>query len=167
MKLPFNFTKKTEKKLSDHLEQSKKRRLKERAPVEGPMVGYPIPKNFQIIERYTLAPPFAYAVIAEDPSSKLPYYFVDELELTEQEKMLYSSIIAVLQTELKAPREEVNPKKYFAQEAQKIVDRYRMMRAANVQASWAKILYYFVNGDYTSHYFGAAWVVWVWDCNTS
>ncbi|MCL4519596.1 MAG: type II/IV secretion system ATPase subunit [Thaumarchaeota archaeon] len=142
MKISFKLTKNTANKLSEHVEKTKKRQIKEKAPVEGPMVGYPIPKNFQIIERYTLAPPFAYAVIAEDPSSKLPYYFVDELELTDAEKTLYNGIISVLQTELKAPREEVNPKKYFAQEAQKIVDRYRMMRAANVQASWAKILYY-------------------------
>lgn len=106
------------------------------------MVGYPIPKNFNVIERYTLSPPFAYAVIAEDPEAKLPYYFVDELELTNQEKILYNNIIAVLQTELKAPREDVNPKKYFAQEAQKIADRYQLTTSKNAQVSWAKILYY-------------------------
>ncbi|MGI0079133.1 MAG: hypothetical protein ACRECH_05875, partial [Nitrososphaerales archaeon] len=86
-------------------------------PIEGPMVGAPIPKNFRVVERYPLSPPFAYAVVAEDPDKRLPYYFVDELELSEAEKELYSNIIATLQVELKAPRDDINPKKYFEQQA--------------------------------------------------
>ena len=66
--------------------------------VEGPMVGRPIPKNYEVLERYALTPPFAYAVIAEDTSQKLPYYYVDELELTTKELTLYNNILTVLQT---------------------------------------------------------------------
>jgi archaeal flagellar protein FlaI len=111
-------------------------------PAEGPMVGYSIPKNFQVIERYSLSPPFAYAVIAEEPIQKVPYFFIDELELSNNEKIIYNNIISVLQTELKAPREDVNPKKYFAEEAQKIADRYRLTQSKAAEVSWAKILYY-------------------------
>ncbi|MGI0085070.1 MAG: type II/IV secretion system ATPase subunit, partial [Nitrososphaerales archaeon] len=111
-------------------------------PIEGPRVGAPIPKNFRVVERYPLSPPFAYAVVAEDPDKRLPYYFVDELELSEAEKELYSNIIATLQVELKAPRDDINPKKYFEQQAQLIADRYQLTQKKNTTVSWAKILYF-------------------------
>jgi archaeal flagellar protein FlaI len=111
-------------------------------PIEGPMVGKVMPKNFQVLERYALTPPFAYAVIAEDTSQKLPYYYVDELELTQKELTLYANILSVLQTELRAPREEVDPKKYFAEQAKMISERYQLTQQKNAQVSWAKILYY-------------------------
>ncbi|MHB8565872.1 MAG: type II/IV secretion system ATPase subunit [Nitrososphaerales archaeon] len=141
MKLSLAFQTKKKKSLPD---AAKKIQKKTGAPVDGPLVGTPFPKNFQVIERYSLTPPFAYAVIAEDPEQKLPYYFIDELELTTQEKILYINILAVLQMELKAPREDVDPKKYFADQAQKIAERYDLTqkRKNSAQTSWAKILYY-------------------------
>ena len=101
-----------------------------------------MPKNFEIVERYALTPPFAYAVIAEDTSQKLPYYYVDELELTRKELILYNNILSVLQTELRAPREDVDPKKYFAEQAKLISERYKLTQQKNADVSWAKILYY-------------------------
>jgi archaeal flagellar protein FlaI len=111
-------------------------------PVQGPLVGTPIPRNYRIVERYTLAPPFAYAVIAEEPETRVPAYFVDELELSLREKILYQKIVSTLQVELKAPREEVDPKKYFSEQAGLIVKRYRLTQDKNIPVSWAKILYY-------------------------
>ncbi|MDG6908341.1 MAG: type II/IV secretion system ATPase subunit [Nitrososphaerota archaeon] len=110
--------------------------------LESPMVGKPMPKNFEVLERYSLIPPFAYAIIAEDTSQKLPYYYVDELELSQRELALYNNILSVLQTELRAPREDVDPKKYFAEQAKIISDRYKLTQQKNAQVSWAKILYY-------------------------
>ena len=109
---------------------------------EGPMIGKQMPRNFEILERYALAPPFAYAVIAEDTSQRLPYYYVDELELTQSELKLYNNILTVLQTELKAPREDVDPKKYFEEQARLISDRYKLTLKKDAEVSWAKILYY-------------------------
>jgi archaeal flagellar protein FlaI len=131
-------------KLSQAAKKSQKSKASqsETAIIEGPMVGKTMPKNFEVLERYALTPPFAYAVIAEDTSLKLPYYFIDELELTQNEKVLYSNIISVLQTELKAPRDDVDPKKYFAEQAKIIADRYKLTQQKSVQVSWAKILYY-------------------------
>ncbi len=111
-------------------------------PVEGPMVGTPIPRNYLILERYPLAPPFAYAVVAQEPDEKIPCYFIDELELTYDEKVLYNKIIEALQLELSAPRDDVDPKKYFATQAKLIADRYQLVQQKNVTVSWAKILYY-------------------------
>ncbi|MGI0090853.1 MAG: type II/IV secretion system ATPase subunit [Nitrososphaerales archaeon] len=110
--------------------------------IEEPMSGKPVPKNFEVVERYALTPPFAYAAIAEDASQRLPYYYVDELELTRKELELYNSILTVLQTELRAPREDVDPKKYFAEQAKIIAERYKLTQQSNADVSWAKILYY-------------------------
>ena len=49
------------------------------------------PKTLRSWRRYALTPPFAYAVIAEDTSQKLPYYYVDELELTRQGVEYYTT----------------------------------------------------------------------------
>ncbi|HZW57358.1 MAG TPA: type II/IV secretion system ATPase subunit [Nitrososphaerales archaeon] len=129
---------------SKNLRSSKGKSQKSKvvAPVEGPMVGAPMPRTFQVLERYQLTPPFAYAVIAQDPEQRVPQYYVDELELTYQEKVLYNNIIETLQTELKAPREDVDPKRYFAEQARKIADRYSLTQKKSAQVSWAKILYY-------------------------
>jgi len=149
LKLKLNFLGKSKKKeapankLSEATKKSQKKKTKdEPIIIEGPMVGKIMPKNFEVLERYALTPPFAYAVIAEDTALKLPYYFIDELELTINEKSLYNNIISVLQTELKAPRDDVDPKKYFAEQARIIADRYKLTQQKSVQVSWAKILYY-------------------------
>jgi len=147
LKLKLSFGRSSKNNLTDQLAQPKKTQkgkhgIVEQIIVEGPMVGKTMPKNFEVLERYALTPPFAYAVIAEDTSLKLPYYFIDELELTQNEKILYNNIISVLQTELKAPRDDVDPKKYFAEQARIIADRYKLTQQKSVQVSWAKILYY-------------------------
>ena len=74
------------------------------------MVGKTMPKNFQVMERYALTPPFAYAVIAEDTSQKLPYYYVDELELTRQELILYSNILRCSRLSLGHPGKTLIPR---------------------------------------------------------
>lgn len=147
MKLELPFGKSSKETPADKLSQAAKKSQKSKSSqdqivIEGPMVGKTMPKNFEVLERYALTPPFAYAVIAEDTSLKLPYYFIDELELTQNEKVLYNNIISVLQTELKAPRDDVDPKKYFAEQARIIADRYKLTQQKSVQVSWAKILYY-------------------------
>ena len=110
--------------------------------IEGPMAATPIPQNFQVIEKYSLTPPFAYAVIAQDPEDKLPRYFIDEVPLSEQEKILYDKIITTLQFEIKAPRTEMDPRKYFADQAQRTANRYRMMPQYTRRVSWPLLLYY-------------------------
>ncbi len=160
MKLKLSFGKSSEKDEQKSLESSKKKKNSEKVVsvhkpfkkssgeskqaelIEGPIVGKRIPQNLQTVERYPLYPPFAYAIIAEDPEKKLPYYFVDELELSEREKRLYINIISTLQAELTAPREDVDPKKYFAEKARFVAERYRLTEDKNLDVSWAKILYY-------------------------
>ena len=105
-------------------------------------MGKPMPRNYEVLEKYSLTPPFAYAMITQEPTQMVPYYFVDELELAPKELELYNNILTVLRTELAAPRDDVDPKKYFAEQAKLISERYKLTQGKNVTVSWAKILYY-------------------------
>src|ERR1700758_4800805 len=95
---------------------------------DGPIASKAIPTDFQVLEKYALALPFAYAVIAENPNDKIPYYFIDEVQLSEREKVLYEKIITTLQIEVKAPRDETNLRQYFEDQAKRTVNRYRLMK---------------------------------------
>ena len=108
----------------------------------GPILPSPIPQNFEVLERYALSAPYVYAVIAQDPEKKLPQYFVDEIRLSDQERGLYDQIVTTLQYEVKAPKEDTNPRKYFEEQAQQTVNRYRMLRKWGQNVSWAVLLYY-------------------------
>ncbi len=107
--------------------------------VRFPSVGGPIPATWTERERYPLNAPFAYAVLAEDPSSGERGYYLDEIALSPEEAYKYSYILDTLENELTVPRSEVNPKEYFAQQARKIMDKYGMKAS---KTSWSKILYY-------------------------
>jgi flagellar protein FlaI len=110
-----------------------------KAEVRFPSLGAPIPVTWEEIERYSLNAPFAYAVIAEDPSSSERGYYLDEIALTPEEAYKYTYILDTLENELTVPRSEVNPKEYFALQARKIMKKYGMKAT---KTSWSKILYY-------------------------
>jgi len=103
----------------------------------------PIPKGYREIDRYPLYEPFAYAVIAENEDTGELLYVVDELKLNEDEKEIYKKLIEVLEWELK-PFEEPpkDPIDYFAKEAQKVINKYRISLGRMANISWSKIIYY-------------------------
>jgi archaeal flagellar protein FlaI len=92
--------------------------------VRFPFTGTAIPPAWKVIERYPVNSPFAYAVIAQSPLLSKRYY-LDEVPLTK--------------TELTVPREQVNPRQYFADQARKILLKYSIRVPA---ASWSKIIYF-------------------------
>ncbi len=107
--------------------------------VRYPFTGAPLPPTWEVIERYALNAPFAYAVIAEDPSNSTEKYFLDEVALTAKEAAIYTYLLDTLESELTVPRSEIDPRKYFAEQARKIVTKYGIKAA---QLSWPKILYF-------------------------
>ena len=107
--------------------------------VRYPFTGTPFPPTWQVMERYALNAPFAYAVIAEDPSTSTKKYFLDEVALTPKEAAIYTYLLDTLESELTVPRSEIDPRKYFAEQARKIVAKYSIKAA---QLSWPKILYF-------------------------
>ncbi|HML02836.1 MAG TPA: type II/IV secretion system ATPase subunit, partial [Candidatus Bathyarchaeia archaeon] len=70
-------------------------------------------------------------------------YILDELQLDELERNIYNRILDILLAEIESPKEEVgDPRKFFATEARKIVDKYRISLGWLPDVSWYKILYH-------------------------
>ncbi|MGD0477810.1 MAG: type II/IV secretion system ATPase subunit [Nitrososphaerales archaeon] len=103
-----------------------------------PFTGTPIPPSWKVAERYPVNSPFAYAVIAQSPL-QAKRYFLDEVPLTKTEAAIYSYLLDALEAELTVPREQVNPRQYFADQARKILLKYSIRVPA---ASWSKIIYF-------------------------
>ena len=106
--------------------------------VRHPFTGTPAPAGGKLLDRYPLINPYAYAAIIEDESGGRKYY-LDEVPLTNSEANVYSYILDKLETELTIPRTEVDPKKYFAEQAKRIVAKYGIKVAP---LPWAKIIYF-------------------------
>ncbi|RJS80342.1 protein kinase [Candidatus Bathyarchaeota archaeon] len=103
----------------------------------------PIPKGYKIVEKYPLYEPFAHAAIAQNPKTGEYKYFLDELQLDSLERNVYSRILEILLAEMEAPKEEiVDPRRFFAEKAKKIVDKYRISLGWLPDVSWYKILYH-------------------------
>jgi len=106
--------------------------------VRFPFNGTPIPPSWKVVDRYPVNSPFAYAVIAQSPLLSRRYY-LDEVPLTKTEAAIYSYLLDALEAELTVPREQVNPRQYFADQARKILLKYSIRVPA---ASWSKIIYF-------------------------
>ncbi len=102
-----------------------------------------LPKNIKVIDRYPLYEPFAQVVIFQDPKTGEHKYVLDELQLDTMERGIYNRILEMLLAEIESPKEEIlDPRKFFAEEAKKIVDKYRISMGWLPDVSWYKILYH-------------------------
>jgi flagellar protein FlaI len=103
----------------------------------------PVPKGFKIAEKYPLYEPFAHVAIAQNPKTGEFKYILDELQLDPLERSVYHRILEILLAEIESPKEEiVDPRRFFAEEAKKIVDKYRISLGWLPDVSWYKILYH-------------------------
>jgi len=103
----------------------------------------PIPKGLKVIEKYPLYEPFSHVVIVQNPKTGEHKYILDELQLDPLEKGVYDRILEILLAEIESPKEEIaDPRKFFAEEAKKIVDKYRISLGWLPDVSWYKILYH-------------------------
>jgi len=102
-----------------------------------------VPKGFKILEKYPLCEPFAHVAIAQSPKTGEHKYVLDELQLDPLERGVYKRILEILLAEIESPKEEIlDPRKFFATEAKKIVDKYRISLGWLPDVSWYKILYH-------------------------
>ena len=120
------------------IELAQRFRFLKNVEVRFPFCGTAIPPSWKVIERYPVNSPFAYAVIAQSPL-QAQRYFLDEVPLTRTEAAIYSYLLDALEAELTVPREQVNPRQYFADQARKILLKYSIRVPA---ASWSKIIYF-------------------------
>jgi flagellar protein FlaI len=102
-----------------------------------------LPKGVKIIDKYPLYEPFAQVIIIQDPKTGENKYILDELQLDPMERGIYRRILEILLAEIESPKEEItDPRKFFAEEAKKIVDKYRITLGWLPDVSWYKILYH-------------------------
>ena len=103
----------------------------------------PIPKGLKVIEKYPLYEPFSHVVVVQNPKTGEHKYILDELQLDPLERGVYNRILDILLAEIQSPKEEIaDPRKFFAEEAKKIVDKYRISLGWLPDVSWYKILYH-------------------------
>jgi archaeal flagellar protein FlaI len=127
-----------------NLKLSSKKPKKEEArevPAAGPKTSSS--RGLKVVEKYPLYEPFAHVVIVQNPKTGELKYMLDELQLDPLEKQVYNRILEILLAEISSPKEELaDPRKFFAQEAKNIVDKYRISLGWLPDVSWYKILYY-------------------------
>jgi flagellar protein FlaI len=103
----------------------------------------PIPKGLKVVEKYPLYEPFSHVVIVQNPKTGEHQYILDELQLDPLERGVYNRILEILLAEIESPKEEIlDPRKFFAEEAKKLVDKYRISLGWLPDVSWYKILYH-------------------------
>ena len=103
----------------------------------------PIPKGFKVVEKYPLYEPFSHVAVTQNPKTGEHKYILDELQLDPLERGVYNRILEILLAEIESPKEEIaDPRKFFAEEAKKIVDKYRISLGWLPDVSWYKILYH-------------------------
>jgi flagellar protein FlaI len=103
----------------------------------------PVPRGLRVIEKYPLYEPFAHVAIVQNPKTGEYKYILDELQLDPLERSVYNRILDILLAEIESPKEEIlDPRKFFAEEAKKIVDKYRISLGWLPDVSWYKILYH-------------------------
>jgi flagellar protein FlaI len=138
----------TQLRLKESLARLKTVRIKfnfrkhEQAAVQ-PTQSKPVPKGFKIAEKYPLYEPFAHVAIAQNPKTGEYKYILDELQLDPLERSVYNRILEILLAEIESPKEEIlDARRFFAEEAKKIVDKYRISLGWLPDVSWYKILYH-------------------------
>lgn len=108
-----------------------------------PVQQTPIPKGAKIVDKYPLYEPFAHVAIIQDPKTGEYKYILDELQLDPLEKDVYKRVLEMLLAEIQSPKEEISdPRKFFAEQAKKILDKYKISLGWLPDVSWYKILYH-------------------------
>jgi hypothetical protein len=89
------------------------------------------------VERHPLYEPFAHVAIALNPKTGEYKYLLDELQLDPLERNVYNRILDILLAEIESPKKEIeDPREFFAEEAKKIVDKYRISLGWLPDVSW-------------------------------
>ncbi len=118
---------------------------------KGPTMNPPITANSRqleesqsrVIERYAVREPVVYISIARDEIGSL-IYLIEEPKLTEEEAMIYSQLMDVLQYELQAPYDstKTDPKQFFDEQAKKVITKYAISMGITPNVTWNKVYYY-------------------------
>lgn len=120
-------------------EMKKEEKLNEGIRVE------PVPPNYEVLKRYPVREEFAEVVIAAKPGVILePVYFVNEVQLTENESKALEKLKDFLSKELEPPSigEEEDVKKILLDSADKLIKKYGKAFGIIGEESKRKLFYY-------------------------
>jgi len=116
-----------------------KKRPLERAPT---VLFKKLPQDPQVIETYEIQPPYSKVTVAsllELGGGKA--YYIEEVELTEDEKETLQKLLDIISKELEPPKTATDPKTQVANEARRLAKKYGLAKKIN-EASWSRIQYY-------------------------
>ncbi len=104
----------------------------------------PLKPEYKIIEEYWVVEPFAKVKIVSIPQlGGQTAYFIEEVQLTPQEKKVVKKLIDILSVEMKPPATiEEDVKNYVVKEARRLLEKYRRAFKGLTEKSWDKIIYY-------------------------
>jgi archaeal flagellar protein FlaI len=95
----------------------------------------------EFIERYPIKEPYLYISVARDDIGS-PVYIIEEPLMSKEEIVIYSRLMDTLQYELNAPYEGIDPRKYFDEQAKRIISKHAMSMGITPNVTWNKIYYY-------------------------
>ena len=102
--------------------------------------------EYRIIDEYEVNPPNSKVKIVSSPElGEGLYYFVDEVELTQEQYDTYQKIVRILSKEFTSPTEEhIDPTEYVYEQAEVIAEKYHKSLGKFTIEQWDSIFYYVV-----------------------
>jgi archaeal flagellar protein FlaI len=102
--------------------------------------------EYKIIDEYKVNPPNSKVKIVSSPElGEGLYYFVEEVELTQEQYDTYQKIVRILSKEFTSPTEEhIDPTEYVYEQAEVIAEKYHKSLGKFTIEQWDSIFYYVV-----------------------
>ncbi|MBD3172683.1 protein kinase, partial [Candidatus Bathyarchaeota archaeon] len=102
--------------------------------------------EYRIIDEYEVNPPNSKVKIVSSPElGEGLYYFVEEVELTQEQYDTYQKIVRILSKEFTSPTEEhIDPIEYVYEQAEVIAEKYHKALGKFTIEQWDSIFYYVV-----------------------
>ena len=102
--------------------------------------------EYKVIDEYEVNPPNSVVKIVSSPElGEGLYYFVEEVELTQEQYDTYQKIVRILSKEFTSPTEEhIDPTEYVYEQAEVIAEKYHKSLGKFTIEQWDSIFYYVV-----------------------
>ena len=102
--------------------------------------------DYEIIHEYWVNEPYAnIKIVASEELGEGNHYFVNEVELTEEQFDTYERIVRILSKEFKSPQgEHIDPRDYVFEQAEIIAEKYHRSLGKHTIEEWDQIFYYVV-----------------------
>ena len=102
--------------------------------------------NYDIIHEYWVNEPYAkIKIVVSEELGEGNHYFVNEVELTEEQFKTYETIVRILSKEFRSPQgEQIDPRDYVFEQAEIIAEKYHRSLGKFAMKEWDQIFYYVV-----------------------